>query len=82
MSRTQTILYFLICLTMGIWLFVLPWTPVWGRNFFAQHHPLFAAMVNNYFVRGAVSGLGVADIILAFYDLWRPVGRASATSPR
>ena len=68
----QTIFSFLLCLSLGLWLFVLPWMPVWEKNFFAAHYALVSSIVRNYFVRGAVSGLGLADILLAFYGLWRP----------
>jgi hypothetical protein len=32
---------------------------------------LFASVARNYFLRGAVSGLGLADIWLAFFEVWR-----------
>ncbi len=72
MSRMHTLLYFLIYFSLGLWLFVLPWMPVWEKNFFVVHYALFSSIVRNDFVRGAVSGLGLVDIVLAFYGLWRP----------
>jgi hypothetical protein len=35
------------------------------------HYPLFAAIARNYFLRGAVSGLGLADVWLACFEVWR-----------
>jgi hypothetical protein len=34
-------------------------------------YPWVSAIASNYFVRGAVSGIGLADIWLAIYELWR-----------
>lgn len=50
---------------------VLPWVSLWSKNFFVGHYPWVSAIAMNYFVRGAVSGIGLADIWLAFYELWR-----------
>jgi hypothetical protein len=71
MSRLITILYIIFCFEMGIFLVVLPWLSVWSRNFFVGHYPLVSTIALNYFVRGAVSGLGLADIWLAIYEIWR-----------
>jgi hypothetical protein len=32
---------------------------------------LFAGIAHNYFLRGAVSGLGMADVWLSFFEAWR-----------
>ena len=56
MSRVLTVIYIIFCFEMGVFLFVLPWV---------------SAIAMNYFVRGAVSGVGLADIWLAIYEVWR-----------
>lgn len=71
MSRVLTILYIVFCFEMGVFLFVLPWLSLWSKNFFVGHYPLVSSIALNYFVRGAVSGIGLADIWLAVYELWR-----------
>lgn len=71
MSRVLTILYIVFCFEMGVFLFVLPWVSLWSKNFFVGHYPLVSSIALNYFVRGAVSGIGLADIWLAVYELWR-----------
>lgn len=71
MSRLITILYIVFCFELGVFLFVLPWLSVWSKNFFVGHYPLVSTIALNYFVRGAVSGLGLADIWLAIYEMWR-----------
>ena len=71
MSRALVILYIILCFEMGVFLFVLPWIPVWTRNFFVLQHSWISSIALNFFVRGAISGLGLADIWLAVYELWR-----------
>lgn len=71
MNRLLTILYIILCFEMGVFLFVLPWVAVWNRNFFVSHYPVIASIAMNYFVRGAISGIGLADIWLAVYEFWR-----------
>ena len=71
MNRTVTVLYIVFCFEMGVVLFVFPWLSFWSRNFFVDHYPLFSSLARNYFFRGAISGIGLADIWLAFYEVWR-----------
>jgi hypothetical protein len=71
MSRLFIILYILFCFEMGLFLFIFPWISIWTKNYFVGEYPLIASIASNYFVRGAVSGIGLADVWLAFYELWR-----------
>jgi hypothetical protein len=71
MNRLLTIIYIVFCFEMGVFLFVFPWISLWSRNYFVGHYPIFAAVVHNYFLRGAVSGLGLADVWLALFEVWR-----------
>ncbi len=71
MSRALTIIYILLCFEVGVFLIVLPWTSIWSRNFFVAQYPWVSGIALNYFVRGAISGMGLADIWLAIFELWR-----------
>jgi hypothetical protein len=71
MRRLLTIIYIVFCLELGIFLFILPWVSLWGKNYFVGHYPLVSYLSQNYFLRGAVSGLGLADIWMAIYEIWR-----------
>lgn len=71
MSRLLTIVYIVLCFEIGVFLFVFPWISLWTKNYFVSHYPLIAAIARNYFLRGAVSGLGLADVWLAFFEIWR-----------
>jgi hypothetical protein len=50
-------------------LILVPWSPFWERNYFADMVPLLRDVVANNFVRGAVSGLGVVNMIAGLSDL-------------
>ena len=71
MNRWLAILYVVICFEMGASLFLFPWVPLWSQNFFVAHYPWIAALARNYYVRGAISGLGLVDVFLAFHEVWR-----------
>lgn len=71
MNRWLAVIYILFCFEMGVFLFMLPWVPFWSRNFFVGRFGWVSAIAMDDFVRGAISGIGVADIYLALEELWR-----------
>ena len=68
---------------VGLLLMVLPWSEFWERNYFAQNWPLLRPFVNNSFVRGAVTGLGLVNVLVGIADL-APIfsGRAARFEPQ
>jgi hypothetical protein len=70
MRKLLTIIYIVFCLELGIFLFILPWASYWSKNYFVDHYSLVAGLSRNYFLRGAISGLGLADIWLAVHEIW------------
>ena len=54
---------------VGFVLIVIPWSAFWDRNYFAQLAPPLDAFITNNFVRGAVSGLGVINVLAGLSDL-------------
>jgi hypothetical protein len=71
MARFLTIIYIVFCFEMGVFLFIFPWIAIWSKNYFVGHYPFFAVITHNYFLRGAISGLGLADVWLALFEVWR-----------
>lgn len=71
MNRVLTVLYIVFCFELGVFLLILPWISLWNDNFFVSHYPWLSSLTRNYFLRGAISGIGVADLILAVWELWR-----------
>jgi hypothetical protein len=58
-----------IFLEVGAVLLVVPWTGYWDRNYFASVLPLVHSFITNNFVRGAVSGLGVLNLLAGIVEL-------------
>ena len=45
------------------------WPPFWEHNYFAMAWPPLRTFLTNNFVRGAVSGLGLVNLMAGFADL-------------
>lgn len=54
----------------GLLLMVVPWSGFWARNFFAEALPVLGALAANFFVRGAVSGLGLINVAAGLAELF------------
>jgi hypothetical protein len=76
-AKITIIVYILICLEVGILLAILPWTPYWDSNFFLDflsgrlHISWLANAVQSGFVRGAVTGLGVLNVLAGMRDIFK-----------
>lgn len=73
-SAFRRLLYLVYFLEVGLLLALIPWSPYWERNFFAERLPLVAVLVTNNFFRGAVSGLGLVNLFAGFAELATLVG--------
>lgn len=82
-AKLSVIFYIILCLEIGIFLTVLPWWPQgmwglsdWGNNYFL----LYAArktglqglqtVVASGWVRGAVTGVGLLNLGIAFWEIY------------
>ena len=82
-AKLSVVFYIILCLEIGIFLTVLPWWPQgmwgisdWGNNYFL----LYAArktgfqglqvVVASGWVRGAVSGVGLLNLGIAFWEIF------------
>ncbi|MSO35220.1 MAG: hypothetical protein EXQ54_02140 [Acidobacteria bacterium] len=45
---------------------LIPWSTFWERNYFVEWSP---AMLTSYYVRGAISGLGLVNVGAALVEL-------------
>jgi hypothetical protein len=64
MTRTLRIALLLLWFELGIVVILLPWTEWWNVNYFLRFGA-FAMLIQNPFIRGAISGLGVMNVLLA-----------------
>ena len=65
----RRLVYVAFFLEVGLLLIVLPWSGFWERNYFAVAWPVLRPFLTNNFVRGAVTGLGVVNLVAGFADL-------------
>jgi hypothetical protein len=57
-------------LEVGLLLVFVPWSAFWDRNYFASLAPAIGEAIKNPYVRGAVSGLGLINIIAGLAELF------------
>ena len=58
-----------LLLEAGLLLILIPWSTFWDRNYFAEAVPLLRDTLTNNYVRGAVSGLGLVNVLAALGEL-------------
>lgn len=92
-ARLTVIFYILLCLEAGVVLTFLPWAAPfglsdWGDNFFlvllvqkTGSHALQHAIASGW-VRGAVTGLGLLNLGLAFWEIFNFRETVAALSRR
>ena len=64
-------LYILYSFEVGIFLVCLPWLNIWENNYLLFRYPNFRGVVANSFVRGAVLGLGIVNVLIAIQEITR-----------
>src|SRR6266849_9452245 len=82
-AKLSVVFYIILCREIGIFLTVMPWWPQgmlglsdWGNNYFL----LYAARKTGYYglqavvasgwVRGAVTGVGLLNLGIAFWEIF------------
>jgi hypothetical protein len=82
-AKLSVIFYIILCLEIGIVLTLLPWIPQgtlglsdWGNNYFLLYaarktgmHALQAVVASGW-MRGAVTGVGLLNIGIAFWEIF------------
>ena len=82
-AKLSVIFYIILCLEIGIFLTVLPWWPQgmwgisdWGNNYFLLYATRatgidgLQTVVASGWVRGAVSGIGLLNLGIAFWEIF------------
>ena len=62
-------IYVLYCFEVGLFLIVFPWMEFWQQNLLLDYVPVLKTLILNNFFRGAVTGLGIANLILGAWEL-------------
>ena len=70
-QKTFAVVFITFCLEIGLFLLIFPWTEYWEANYFAAFVPEWHRYWDNMYVRGAISGLGVVNLYVAFVEIFR-----------
>jgi hypothetical protein len=79
-AKLTVIFFIILCLLAGVVLVIFPWQPIgrigdWGDNYFLVslsnllHTPSLQSAISSLWVRGAVTGLGIFNLFLAFWEM-------------
>ena len=68
MQRISLVVFVVFCIELGILLTVLPWTRVWTENSLLVGYPAIQSFVQQGFVRGIMTGIGLLDIWIGVWE--------------
>jgi len=71
LHRLTVLLFVFVCAVVGVLLVIVPWRPEWTDNRFLLTNLELRRFVGSGFVRGLVSGLGLLDIWVGFWEAIR-----------
>ena len=69
MAWIWQILYILYSLEVGLFLVFLPWLRIWDNNYLLYLFPQMQPIVENPFLKGAVLGLGIVNILIGVQEV-------------
>ncbi|MBI4456548.1 MAG: hypothetical protein HY644_11695 [Acidobacteria bacterium] len=69
MNKLIRVLYILFCLQGGIFLLVFPWLRLWESHTLLVQYPVVRPLMMNNFFRGAVSGLGIVNVVIGSIEV-------------
>ncbi len=78
-TKITVVLFSLVCLLLGVLLILVPWVDLrvgdWGDNQLLSlvvqttGMPILKTIISSAWVRGAVTGLGVFNLVIAFWEI-------------
>ena len=72
-NRILSFCMVIFSLEIGLFLIAFPWTQWWEMNWVPIHSPALAGIWLSPYLRGAVTGLGVLNVYIAFAELFRQI---------
>jgi len=70
-DRLASVLFALLCFEVGLFLLIYPWMDSWNWNLLVTAFPQWTAVLRSEQFRGAVSGLGVLNLLIGFWEALR-----------
>lgn len=68
--KISAVLVVTLCLEIGLFLLIFPWTSYWETNYFSQVIPRWHVYWYNSYFRGAVSGLGALNLYISLVEIF------------
>jgi hypothetical protein len=79
-AKLTVVFFIILCLLLGLYLTLLPWVSIgiigdWGDNYllaFVSEKaglPMLRQTVSSGWIRGAVTGLGILNLLIAFWEI-------------
>ncbi|MGA2260640.1 MAG: hypothetical protein ABSH28_04300 [Acidobacteriota bacterium] len=65
------IIYIIYSLEVGSYLIVLPSQSIWDNNDLLYRFPSLRPLIVNPFLKGAVLGLGIVNLLIGLYEIVR-----------
>jgi hypothetical protein len=69
--RLSSVLSILLCIEIGTFLLVLPWSEIWDRTWLLRSWPVLRPVMLSAYMRGAISGIGLVNLGLAISQAWQ-----------
>ena len=69
-NRWRRAIWIFVCLEVGVFLLVVPWSPLWTGSLLLGYYPALRPLYLSAYARGAISGLGLLNLWFGFKDLW------------
>lgn len=70
-QKLTGVLYVILCFEIGLFLVFFPWSEFWKPNWLGNWSTEWGMFWMNPYVRGAVSGLGVVNIVYSIMETFR-----------
>lgn len=71
MRRVGVLFFVFLCATLGVMLMIVPWRPEWSDNPLLVPYPALRDVVGSGFARGVVTGLGLLNVWIGFWEALR-----------
>ena len=68
LHRLSLVIFVIFCIELGMLLAVLPWTRIWTDNSLLAAHPGWRGLVQDNFVSGIITGIGLVDVWIGIWE--------------
>jgi hypothetical protein len=70
-QKLGAVVFAFFCFELGVFLMLFPWLGLWDLNYFSSLNPKWREIWLSPYFRGAVSGIGLVNVGIAFLEVYR-----------